>query len=138
MKSLQTLLKVAQRRMDELGVEATRLGQRIEQMRMDQAAIVARAETEALLAAGDLQLAAAMPAYRQRVKQKLTEINTTIMAEEASLAAVRARLSEAYQEKSKFEQLLEREALRKAAERRAMEQSQLDEVAINRVGFVGK
>jgi flagellar export protein FliJ len=138
MKSLDTLLKVARRRMDDLGVEATRLAQRIEQKRIQQASLLAREETEVQLAAGDIQFAATLPAYRLRVKQQTEEIGRAIAAEEATLVEVRERLSTAYQEKSKFEQLLEQEALRRAAERTAREQSQLDEVAINRVGFTGK
>lgn len=138
MKSLETLLKMAQRRMDEVGIEATRAGQKIEQMRMQQAAILAREEAEIQLAGSDIQFGATLAAYRLRVKQQTEEIGRAMLAEETTLAEIRERLSQAYQEKSKLEQLIEREALRRAAERTAKEQAQLDEVAINRVGFAGK
>ena len=138
MKSLETLLKVAQRRMDALGVEATRIAQRIDHTRMQQAAILAREETEVQLAESDVQLGAALIAYRRRVKFQLDEIERTIAADEAALAEVRERLAAAYQEKSKFEQLIEREALRLAAERAAKDQAAMDEIAVNRGAAFGK
>lgn len=138
MKSLETLLKVAQRRMDALGVEATRIAQRIDHTRMQQAAILAREETEVQLAEGDVQLGAPLIAYRRRVKFQLDEIKKAIAADEASLAEVRERLAAAYQEKSKFEQLIEREALRLAAERAAKDQAAMDEIAVNRGAAFGK
>ncbi len=138
MKSLETLLKVAQRRMDELGIEATRTAQKIEQLRMQQATIRAREATEVQLAASDIKFAMTLHAYRMRAKQQTEEIGRTIAADEALLADIRQRLSTAYQEKSKFEQLIEREELRRAAERAAKDQAALDEVAINRAGVVGK
>ena len=42
MKSLHTLLKVAQRRMDELGVEAAKVQVQVDELREKQAAILAR------------------------------------------------------------------------------------------------
>jgi flagellar export protein FliJ len=138
MKSLQTLLKVAQRRMEELGVEATRTSQKIEQLRLQQAAIRAREDTEVQLAASDIKFAMTLHAYQMRARQQIEEIGRTIAADEALLADIRERLSAAYQEKSKFEQLIEREELRQAAERAERDQAALDEVAVNRAGFVGK
>lgn len=138
MKSLHTLLKVAQRRMDELGVEAVRIGQFIEQLRMQEASILAREENEIRLAAADPSLAPMMPAYRARIRLQTGEIRKQMAEKESVLAEVRERLNAAYREKSKFEQLIEQEALRKAAERATRDQAALDEVAINRVGFAGK
>ena len=134
MKSLHTLLKVAQRRMDELGIEAVRIGQHIDQLRMQEASILAREETEMALAASDPALAPALPAYRARVRLQTGEVRREVAEKEAKLIEVRSLLNAAYQEKAKFEQLIEQEALRKATERAAKEQAQLDEVAINRAG----
>jgi flagellar biosynthesis chaperone FliJ len=134
MKSLQTLLKVAQRRMDELGIQATRLGQHIDQLRMQEATILARVETEMTLAESDPRLAPMLPAYRARVKVQTTEVRRQIGENEAQLAEVRVLLNQAYQEKAKFEHLLAQEAIRVAEERAAKEQAMLDEVAINRAG----
>jgi flagellar export protein FliJ len=135
MKSLETLLKIAQRRMDELGVEAARVGVQIADLQMKQATLRAREENEVRLAAGDLSLAALLPAYRLKVKWQCDQLGVDVAKHEAVLAEIRQRLNEAYQEKSKFEQLLEQEAIRRAAERATKEQAQLDEVAINRAGM---
>lgn len=134
MKSLHTLLKVAQRRMDELGVEAVRVGQHIEQLRMQEASVLAREESEVALATNDPALASALPAYRARIKMQTTQIRREIAETEIKLAEVRMRLNDAYQEKAKFEQLIEQQAMRMAAERATKDQAQLDEVAINRAG----
>jgi len=134
MKSLHTLLKVAQRRMDELGIEAVRLGQHVDQLRMQEASILAREETEVALAENDPQLAPSLPAYRARVKVQAQEVRRQVDEKEAQLAEVRILLNQAYQEKAKFEQLIAQEAIRIATERAAKEQAMLDEVAINRAG----
>ena len=134
MKSLQTLLKVAQRRMDELGIEAVRLGQHVDQLRMQEAAILAREETEVAIASNDPAMASMLPAYRARVKAQVAEARRQIGEKEGQLAEVRTLLNEAYREKSKFEQLIAQEAIRVATERAAKEQAMLDEVAINRAG----
>ena len=138
MKSLGTLLKVAQRRMDELGVEATRIGQFIEQLRLQEATMLAKEENEIQLAARDPTFASMLPAYRARVKVQANAVRAQVAEKETILASVRDRLNAAYQEKSKFEQLIEQEALRRAAERAAKDQATLDEVAINRVGMAGR
>jgi flagellar export protein FliJ len=135
MKSFETLLKVAQRRMDELGLEAVGIGQFIEQLRMQEASILAREETEVRLAADDPAMAALLPAYRARIKFQVGEVRIQIAQKEAVLADIRGRLNAAYQEKSKFEQLIEQQKLREAATRATRDQASLDEVAINRVGF---
>jgi len=135
MKSLDTLLKVAQRRMDELGVEAIRIGQHVEQLRMQEASILAREESEIALAASDPTLGAMLPAYRARIKLQAGEVRAEMAEKEALLIEVRGRLNAAYQEKSKFEQLIEQEAIRRSTERATRDQAMLDEVAINRAGF---
>jgi hypothetical protein len=134
MKSLHTLLKVAQRRMDELGLEAVRLGQHVDQLRMQEASILAREETEIALAENDPQLAPMLPAYRARVKVQAQEVRRQISEKETQLVEVRVLLNQAYQEKAKFEHLIAQEAIRLATERAAKEQAMLDEVAVNRAG----
>lgn len=134
MKSLHTLLKVAQRRMDELGLEAVRLGQHVEQLRMQEASILAREETEVALAEKDPQLASMLPAYRTRVKVQWQEVRRQIGEKETQLVEVRLLLNEAYQEKARFEHLIAQEAIRATTARAAKEQAMLDEVAINRAG----
>lgn len=138
MKSLHTLLKVAQRRMDELGVEAAKIQQDIDAIKGRQQAILEREKQEMALAAGNSMFASMLPAYRQRVKLQINEAQQEIHVRDEMLADVRARLQEAYVEKSKFEQLIEQERIRADAERAAREQAVLDELAINRAGSAGK
>jgi flagellar export protein FliJ len=133
-KSLETLLKIAQRKMDELGVEAGRVGTQIAELQTKQATLRAREENEVRLAADDLSLGPLLPAYRLKVKWQCDQLGAEVIKAETVLAEIRQRLNEAYQEKAKFEQLLEQETIRRATERAAKEQAQLDEVAINRAG----
>ncbi len=138
MKSLHTLLKVAQRRMDELGVEAAKIQQEIDALGVKRLGILAGEQNEIALAGTNSMFASMLPAYRMRVKQQLSDVQGQVGAHEQLLSDIRTRLQEAYVEKSKFEQLIEQQATRAAAERAALEQAQLDEVAINRAGSNGK
>lgn len=134
MRSLGTLLKVAQRRLDELGIEAATVGAEVSDLQNRENVIRAREQTELANAARDPMFAAMLPAYRMRVKAQLADVEVQISAKQKALEAVRQKLSEAYIEKSKFEQLLDQAQIRAATERATREQAQLDEVAINRAG----
>jgi flagellar export protein FliJ len=134
MKSLGTLLKVAQRRLDELGIEAATVGAEVADLQNRANVIRAREQTELANAARDPMFAAMLPAYRMRVKAQLADLEVQMSAKQKALEAVRQKLSEAYIEKSKFEQLLDQAQIRSATERATREQAQLDEVAINRAG----
>lgn len=138
MKSLHTLLKVAQRKLDELGMEAAKITQEVAELEAREASIRAREQAELANAARDPTFASMLPAYRLRVKWQIDEVRQKASAKEATLAEVRQRLSAAYIEKSKFELLIEQGRIREAAERSALEQAQLDEVAINRAGGQGR
>src|SRR5262245_46483920 len=134
MKSLATLLKVAQRRLDELGIEAARIAQDIAAVEGRMAALQFREQAEIAHAAADPTFGSMVPAYRHRVKLQLGEMRMQAAGKQKELDLVREKLSEAYVEKSKFEQLIEQGRLREEAERAAREQAQLDEIAINRAG----
>ena len=138
MKSLHTLLKVAQRRMDELGVAAAKIQVQIDELRAKQGGILEREKQEISAAAGNTMFASMLPAYRMRVKQQVGEVEREVKARDAVLLDIRDRLQQAYVEKSKFEQLIEQESKRVANERAAREQAMLDEVVINRAGTSGK
>jgi flagellar export protein FliJ len=134
MKSLGTLLKVAQRKLDELGIEAAKIGVEVAELQSRENAIRAREQAELANAARDPMFAAMLPAYRARVKAQIADLKVHVAAKENALEAIRQKLSEAYIEKSKFEQLLDQAEIRAATERATREQAQLDEVAINRAG----
>lgn len=134
MKSLGTLLKVAQRKLDELGVEAAKIGAEVSELQARENSIRAREQAELANAARDPTFASMLPAYRLRVKWQIDELKVQMSAKEKALEQIRERLSEAYIEKSKFEQLLDQAEIRDATDRATREQAQLDEVAINRAG----
>lgn len=134
MKSLETLLKIAQRKLDELGADAGRMQQHIDGLAIELAAMKAREDQEVRNASSDIQFASMLPAYRLRMKWRQDQMRVKIAESETTLGLVREKLAEAYQEKSKFEQLIEQARIRAAMERAAAEQKTLDEVAINRVG----
>jgi flagellar export protein FliJ len=138
MKSLHTLQKVAQRKLDELGIEAARLGAQVSELNAREISIRAREQAEIANAAREPAFASMLPAYRMRVKMQIEEVRNQASAKEKELEDIRKRLSDAYIEKSKFEQLIEQMQTREDAERAAREQAQLDEVAINRAGGQGK
>jgi flagellar export protein FliJ len=131
MKSLETLLKVAQRRLDELGVEAAKIVQGIEAMKAEEEGLLQRELAEVQSASHDLTIAPMMPAYRARMKHARGQVRLRILEAEKTLEIVRGKLSEAYQEKAKFKEMLDQMRARETAERLAREQAQLDEAAIN-------
>lgn len=134
MKSLGTLLKVAQRRLDELGVEAAKIGAEVAELQDRENSVRAREQAELVNAARDSTFASMLPAYRMRVKAQIADLKGQMSAKEKTLEEIRQRLSDAYIEKSKFEQLLDQAEIRAATDRATREQAQLDEVAINRAG----
>ncbi len=134
MRTYATLLKMAQGRMDALGLEAARMAERIDQLRINVVTLAAREESELQLAAHDPSLAPFMPAYQARIKREVAEAHNAIGEAEATLEILRAQLTEAWREKSKFEQLIERAELVEQAAETALENAQLDEAAINRIG----
>jgi flagellar biosynthesis chaperone FliJ len=134
MKSLETLLKVAQRRLDDVGREMARLNQHLDGLRVEEAKLIGREQAEIAAAMHDIALMVLIPDYRRRVAHQVALVRARTDQAEALMADMRARLTAAYQEKSKFEELLKRERIREAQTRSALEQSALDEAAINRVG----
>jgi len=134
MKSLGTLLKVAQRKLDEIGIEAAKIAVEVAELQARENAIRAREQAELANAARDSTFTAMLPAYRMRVKAQIADLKAQMSAKEKLQEEIRKRLSEAYIEKSKFEQLLDQAEIRTATDRATREQAQLDEVAINRAG----
>ncbi len=118
MKSLETLLKIAQRKMDELGIEAARVGTEIADLQMKQARAFtpARKNEVQLGLRRDMQLAAMLPAYRLKVKWQSDQIRAQVNAHESTLVEDPPAPQRRLPGKAKFEQLLEQEALRRAAD----------------------
>jgi len=134
MSPLPTLLKVAQRRQDDLAVQAARVDRLVDELSGQVAALRAREQAEIFAAAGQPGYAALLPAYRQRVGRQIQELSAQLAARQAERAVIGEQLAAAYAEKSKFEQLISQMRMREEAERLAREQAVLDEIAINRAG----
>jgi hypothetical protein len=130
-RSLDILLKLAQRRIDALAIEAADAARRMDEVLTSRAAAAAQEEKEAAGAAGDILMLAMLPAYRARMAATMAGLDERRRAEEALQARVRTALAAAYQEKSKLEQLIEMERQRRLVAERAKEQAALDEAALN-------
>ena len=128
MDTLETLLKVAQSHLDEVsreaGIAAERMGQlNRELLSMDDRQQAARTDFDVslMVAAGD---------FRGRLRSEREQLKQAIEEERKSLDEIRARLTLAFREKSKFEQLLARQEERAKQAEAAREQKALDEAAI--------
>jgi hypothetical protein len=130
-KSLDTLLKIAQRRMDALAIEAATYQRQVEDIQMRRAQVVAREEIELEAARHDLLVLPLLPAYRARIQAETNAMDAHVRNAETLLADVRQRMSLAYQEKAKLEHLIEMQAQRRAKLLAEREQAALDEAALN-------
>lgn len=129
--SLETLLKIAQRRMDALAIETAAYARQLDDIQMRRAQVVAREEVEIEAARHDLLVLPMLPAYRARIQAETNALDAHIRNAEALLADARQRMAAAYQEKAKLEHLIELQAQRKAKAAAEREQAALDEAAIN-------
>lgn len=134
MKSLPTLIKVAQRNIDAVGREIAQAQMALDGLKTARALAAGRAATELGEAAGDMRFLNAIPAYLGRHKAECARLDKDIEAAQANLETIRTRLMAAYQEKRRLESLETLYAEREAAEFAAKEQAALDEAALNRRG----
>lgn len=129
MDTFETLLKVAQSRLDEVSREA---GIAAEHMASLNARLVSLGESHQRASSGgeDVSILIAAGAYRLRHREEREELEAEIEAQREVLSGIRARLTLAFQEKSKFEQLIAQDHARRARAAAAQEQKQLDEAAL--------
>ena len=133
MKALPTLQKLAQRRIDSIGVEIANAQAAVDGLRTHRALISARAETEVdNMAELDILMASALPAYLSRSKGELAKVDKEIQDAEALIDAIRQRLMAAYREKARLETLQKLHLEHKLHADKAKEQASLDEAALTR------
>lgn len=132
MKSLPTLIKLGQRRIDALAREIATAQMTLDGLHASKAMVTARAQSEQDMTGQDFQMMAALPAFLIRSRGEVARIEAEIEEAEAAMEHVRARLTEAYREKSKLESLEATLAEREVRERTLKEQSMLDEAALTR------
>ncbi len=130
MSALETLVKLAQSRLDATSREAAEATAEVVRLRASIDQNVERERKEEILAASDLALMLGAGSYRARMDIERDALREQIEEQEEVLAEIRKRLAMAYREKSKFEQLIEQQRVRENAELADLEQKQLDEVAI--------
>ena len=135
MKSLPTLLKIAQSQIDAIAVEIARAQSALDGLATHRAMILARAEAEVSSAGSlDFVMQAALPQYLFRNKEELAQIDRELEQGEAMLEGIRERLMVAYREKAKLESLERHHAERHRLDEQAREQAALDESALTRRG----
>ncbi len=130
MDTLETLLKVAQSRLDDVSREAGAAAERMASLNealvaMEQSQAHARAHSDV-----DVSLLVVAGDYLGRRRAEKERLEDEIAAQRDVVDEIRARLTMAYREKSKFEQLLAREQAREAQAEAAREQKQMDEAAL--------
>jgi flagellar export protein FliJ len=134
MKSLPTLIKLAQRKIDAIAIEIAQVQGRIDELEMKKTMLYARLEGEKKAVAVDAAYALTMTAYMGQVKLHAEELDTQIAAHEKELEGIRQRLNAAYQERSKLENLDEQYKLKARLEDNQREQAAMDEAAVLRRG----
>ncbi|MBI1339053.1 hypothetical protein GC169_02415 [bacterium] len=130
--TLQTLLKIAESRADDLGREAALLQSRRDALAARAAAAAERGSHELQATAGDLDLVSAVSAFRTRLRLEARRLAREIEQADAALADVRGKLSAAFQEQSRFEELIRRLDAEATKARAKRDQALLDEAAVIR------
>ncbi len=134
MKSLRTLLKLAERDVETLrralADQLGKLSLTEERLRSHEQTIV----VEQQLAARDYESQRAYGGYAVAALAVRRALTAEISAIEAECTRVRALIAEAHVEMRKFERLIELEEQRAAARRAKREDDELDEMATLRAG----
>ncbi len=132
MKALPTLIKVAQRKIDDTGREIAQAQMAVDGLKTARALASGRAATEMGEAQADIRFLNAIPAYLNRHKAECARLDQDIEQAEQLIAQIRERLMAAYQEKRRLESLETLYADRARVEAATREQAALDEAALNR------
>ncbi|WP_018995813.1 flagellar export protein FliJ [Hirschia maritima] len=134
MNSLPTLIKLAQRNIDAIGVEIAKGQARIEELRLQKETSATKVEVEKALASDGLalNLLGGMPVFIERQKWQQEQIDIQIAEIQKGMEEVRERLIAAYREKSKLENLATQYQEKERKELALKEQAMLDEAALTR------
>ena len=132
MKSLPTLIKVAQRRIDDVARLIAEQQSVLDGLQTARALAEARMSSETAVSASDVNLMSVLPAYTARYKADLARIDDDIAKIEKEMDRLREQMIEAYGEKSRMESLEKTYAERARKEAADREQAALDEAAITR------
>ncbi len=132
MSTFETLLKVAQGRLDEVSREAGVAAEALSRLN-EKLVALGRLHASAAASSSDVTIMIAAGNYMGRQRAERSELERQIVEQRAVLDELRAKLTIAFREKSKFEQLIAQEQARKARLAAELEQKQLDEAALRGV-----
>ena len=134
MKSMPTLKKLSQRRIDEIAIEVAAAQSELDNLRTERAMMEARRQAEMEMSANmDTLLAVgAIAPFLERNKAQTKSMDDKIAEAEAKVERIRERLMEAYREKARLDTLERVHLERQRAERKARDQAALDEAALTR------
>ena len=132
MSTFETLLKVAQGRLDEVSREAGAAAEALSRLN-EKLVALGRAQAGAAASGSDVTIMIAAGNYLGRHRAERSELEREISEQRAVLDGLRAKLTAAFREKSKFEQLIAQEQARKAHLAAELEQKHLDEAALRSV-----
>jgi flagellar FliJ protein len=137
MKSLRTLLKLAERELEDL---RRLMGEQIQRLTALEQRIEghgATARAEQALAKRDYESARAYGGYAARALQARRAMESEKKIIEGEIERIRALITEAHVEARKFERLIELDEAREKAKREKRENDELDEFATLRAARQG-
>ena len=129
MKTLETLRKLAQTQIDDIARVLATLETERRDFLAQLAEMDASREGEAFAAVSDPLMTAYFAAFSTRLKGEKAALSEQMAAVEAQIEETRGLLSAAYQEKSRYQQLVDMRLRAEAEEAARQEQNALDEFA---------
>lgn len=130
-KTLETLERLASKKVEEKQIEIAEVLRVVEQMKERRAELITSVEKETSLAQknGDIQLMQMAGNYSLRAKAELQDIAEATEDANKILTEKRSDLQERFSEQKRYEILLRRKKEERLKEIRKKEQNALDEVA---------
>lgn len=129
MKDLKPIIRLNQRSVDERRRHLGELQRAEERLLADIAAFEAQVEQERAVAATDLNLARALPAFLTHAKQRREQFQHAQAMMRQEIAKAEEMVADAFRELKKFEQVQEQRDLAAKQARRYRETQMFDEVA---------
>lgn len=130
MKSLQVLIKLAKRRVDQQRSRVAKAQGPVSQLKQDIFELEVACQNEARLAKDDPMLAVAYGAYARVVRERIELLDEDLQKAELLLNQEQERLSQLFKEQKVLEVYKERRLLEYRQKQDQREQQHLDEVAL--------
>lgn len=134
MKGINTLIKMHQRKLDELRREQVRLQEQREQLIQLTVKLQNELMEERALAAENPTMAAYMGDFEKRMKKRQLDVTKEVIQIDAQIAQYTAAIAESFGELKKYEITRDNEEARTRAKTDRREQDMLDEVGLQQFG----